>query len=113
MKPYVITLDGRHKGSHCWKYFVDCPTGLVIRQRFFEWRNWCNSTWGDSKELDEILDDRRHDLFVHSMIGNTPQITKYDPISHNKHWCWNTVSKYRLYLKSDEELSYFLLRWSD
>ena len=100
MNPYVITLDGRHKGSTCWKYFVDCPTGLASRQRFFEWRNWCHSTWGDSKELDEILNDKT-------------SITKYDPISNNKHWCWHTVSKYRLYLKSDEELSYFLLRWSD
>ena len=107
MNPYVITLDGRHKGSNCWKYFVDCPTGLVSRQRFFEWRNWCHSTWGDSKELDEILDDKKHSLFAYM------RNTIHHPISHNKHWCWHTVSKYRLYLKSDEELSYFLLRWSD
>jgi len=68
-------------------------------QKFYEWRNWCWQTWGPSKELQHWLEDLR----------NPNQLA----VSHNEQWCWqNDEYATRIYLRTDKELSIFLLKWS-
>lgn len=99
----VTTLDRRHTGFSHWKYYINKPgrpLGYIdSKQKFMEWRAWCWDMWGASKELYEYLDDIR---FPTSILA-----------CHNKNWCWrNDKDVCRIYLRSDDELSYFLLRWS-
>lgn len=99
-------LDKRNTGHNHWGYYINRPkrhynstfTLHQSQQVFFNWREWCWSTWGPSKELVDWLEDRR-------------QTT--EPVSHNEHWCFqNDQYATRIYLRTDKELSLFLLRWS-
>lgn len=102
-------LDKRNNGFGHWKYYVDRPksnygqflTLFTSRNIFFQWREWCWTQWGPSKELDDWLEDLRH-----------PQLAD-QYASHNKHWCFvhNQYST-RIYLRDDKELSTFLLKWA-
>ncbi len=106
-RKFFKKLDKRNTGHGHWTYYVDryISRGLTnsitlhdANQKFFNWREWCWSTWGPSKELDYWLDDYRHPTGEH--------------VSHNTHWCWqNDRFNTRIYLKDDKELSAFLLKW--
>ena len=102
-------LDARYKGYPQWTYCVNRPerTSIFYRagtryesmQIFFQWRRWCWETWGPSKELYEWLDDM------------TPRQVGIE--DHNDHWCWlNDQYSTRIYLRTDAELTLFLLRWA-
>lgn len=99
-------LDKRNTGFGHWMYYINRPkryynsafTLHQSQQVFFGWREWCWKTWGASKELVDWLEDKR-------------QTTEL--VSHNEHWCFqNDQYATRIYLRSDKELSLFLLRWS-
>lgn len=100
-------LDRRNTGFSDWKYYVNRPSRsnhivylslYECQQIFFSWREWCWQTWGPSKELEDWLEDTRHTNHA---------------VSHNEHWCFqNRDYATRIYLRSDKELSMFLLRWS-
>jgi len=104
-------LDRRNTGFGEWKYYLNRPYDPTLghfdsKQHFFKWRAWCWSTWGDSKELIEWMSDR------HSVNKYMLPIIK-DFASHNEHWCWqNDQYSCRIYLRSDIELSHFLLSWA-
>lgn len=92
-------LDRRHSGYGEWKYYImpNAPWNRVGMNKFFEMREWCWNTWGHSKEINEWMRD------------------KLDPtsISQNNKWCWqNDTYNVRIYLRTDKELSHFLLTWS-
>lgn len=100
-------LDRRNTGYGNWTYYLNKPRmgnsiifGLQESyQKFYEWRNWCWQTWGPSKELQHWLEDLR----------NPNQLA----VSHNEQWCWqNDEYATRIYLRTDKELSIFLLKWS-
>lgn len=106
-----IKLDARYKGYPQWEYCINRPertskffqagTRYESMQIFFQWRRWCWETWGPSKELSEWLDD-----------ATTPR-TVIAPEDHNPHWCWlNDQFATRIYLRTDAELTLFLLRWA-
>ena len=96
-KKYKIKkLDRRHKGYGHFTYIVEPPlsgnrTSKV--QQFQAWREWCWSTFGPSMERNFI------DL-------------NYNNVEYK--WTWFT-DEYdtRIYLKSDKELNWFVLTWSD
>jgi hypothetical protein len=88
-------LDGRHNGYGVFTHYVDFP-GDRMRKPFMEVRNWCVEQWGTSCE-----EDIWHDY----------------PDLRNPHWCWergsyNSVYKCRIYLVSEFESAWFLLKWS-
>lgn len=88
---YIVTVE-RPKNNR----FLDFQE---IKQEWFELREWCWTTWGPSKEIEDWL-----------------KATMIDPTTHvsqNTHWCWQN-DKYatRIYLTSDKELNWFTLRWS-
>ena len=107
-------LDRRNTGFGHWEYYLDRPRFLHTsqphyssnimklydsQQQFFKWREWCWKTWGSSKELDDWLEDLRN--------------PRDQIIGHNEHWCWqHNQYNTRIYLRSDKELSIFLLQWS-
>lgn len=100
-------LDKRNTGFNHWNYYVNrsvrntitYPSLYERQQLFFKWREWCWQTWGPSKELEDWLEDTKQDK---------------TPTSHNEHWCFqNTDYATRIYLRSDKELSLFLLKWHD
>jgi hypothetical protein len=101
-------MDARFKGFPIWKYYVARPlrgsntVGITTRyesyQLFHAWREWSWSTWGPSKEIGDWLEDIKH-----------PHLAT----SHNASWCWlNDGNDSRIYLRTDAELTLFLLRWS-
>lgn len=99
-------LDRRNTGFGYWEYYINRPkrafnSNLSLyecQQTFFSWREWCWQTWGPSKELDDWLEDIRQNK---------------DAVSHNEYWCFqNRDYSTRIYLKSNKELSLFLLKWS-
>lgn len=99
----LIELDRRHTGYGIWKWYVVPPrdylTQDISKFKFFEYREWCWSEWGPSKELDQY---GYRDLFD-------------GVISSSKHWCWSIISKqgpYLIYLKGDLEANLFALRWA-
>lgn len=70
-------------------------------QKFFMIRDWCWKTWGSSKEIHNWIDDN---------------VTNYNRYLHsqNEHWSWgNENYKPRIYLRTEKELSLYLLTWSD
>jgi hypothetical protein len=94
----VIKTDNRHTGSYLFKYYVVVPRYESINGRlvnFIAMREWCWETWGASCERD-----------FHIRIIESELL--------NEKWCWHTDSKHemRLYLKSETELNWLLLRWS-
>jgi len=96
-------LDRRHNGGLFWKYYITLPNRSFPRNErepmnnFFQMREWAWQTWGPSKELLEWMADR----------------TNESALCQNEHWAWQS-DKYhtRLYLRTDKELSFFMLRWS-
>ena len=103
MKPSkkFFKLDGRHTGFRHFAYYIPLKYTIDINdQIFYLYRNWCWETWGPSKELVYWLEDIRHPMIL--------------PVSHNAHWAWqNDEYATRLYLRTEKELSIFLLKWGD
>lgn len=101
MKSNLVTLDRRHAGYGIWKYYVNTPLTQhyrINKNLFFKWRTWCWDTWGASKEMTEYSMD---DLLIENLDCS------------NMHWSWqhDKYAKCRIYLKSDEDASIFVLHW--
>ena len=81
-------LDKRHKGHGLFKYAVIFD--YKETEKFCEIRNWCWSQWGPSSELD-----------------------LYKSCSFNSEgWAWITDEwRKNIYLKSDKEYQWFILKW--
>jgi len=93
----IKKLDKRNNGYGQFKYYAK-PTS----QGMHEVRAWCWDTWGSSKELGEWLGDNV------SLAVNLFHQTH----CFNKHWCWQNDQYYcRIYLRTDEELAFFQLKW--
>ncbi len=97
-------LDGRHRGNDTFKYYVtimDKRNIYSARARyipFFKLRCLCAETWGMSCE---------REMYLKAQHENNTEIL-------NNHWAWHTDlnnSQYRIYLKSDEERAWLLLKW--
>lgn len=78
-------LDKRHTGHSRFKYFASFSYTNI--HKFVEVRNWCWENWGPSAELDiQGLQDQK--------------------------WSWIHDSyNTRIYLASDAEYQWFLLKW--
>ena len=91
----VQKLDKRHGGRLLFKYYIQ--PAVVIgdyagqKRTFHAWRTWCWETFGPGAERDMAL-----------LLRN----------ENEWHWAWDIEhGNVRLYLKGDEELSWFTLRW--
>ena len=110
MSLVVKKLDNRNSGAAYFKYYVTSVFSSVdakaaglngysrikLASDFMDIRSWSWQTWGPSKELVEWVSSAN------------------DKISscQNEHWCWqNDERGRRLYLRSDEELILYKLRW--
>lgn len=97
-------LDGRHRGNDTFKYYV------TVKQKvhsyrfkdsyipFFKLRCMCAELWGMSCE---------REMYLKAQNENHTDLL-------NNHWAWHTDlnnSQYRIYLKSDEERAWLLLKW--
>lgn len=81
-------LDKRHKGHETFRYYTQFSFSTY--DKFIEVRNWCWQTWGPSSELD---------LLSH---------VKTDSIK----WAWiHDQYNTRIYLASDREYQWFVLKW--
>jgi len=106
MKIYT-KMDSRYKGFPEFKYCIDGKSKFKgiggkdtsRKELFYLWRIWCWDTWGPSKELNDWLEDQRDLLHIH--------------IASNHSWCWvNDDFATRIYLRTDSELTLFLLKWA-
>lgn len=99
-------IDGRHTGNGQWAYFTKLPPSwksskYSINQTFYKHYAWCWETWGPSKII--------HDWYEDFKSG----VVKSDAFAHNEHWVYEIreVGGNRIFLRSDNELSLFLLKW--
>ena len=101
----IKKLDRRHTGYGIWKYYINKRIGIGTRdnsnQEFYRWRDWCWQNWGGSKELLEWISDYN-------------KLTVIEKVScQNPNWCWfNDRFNSRIYLRTDEELTMFILKWN-
>lgn len=81
-------LDKRNKGHGLFKYSVIFDYRET--EKFLEVRNWCWSQWGPSSELD---------FYTQSSLNS-------------EGWAWITDEwRKNIYLKSDKEYQWFILKW--
>ncbi len=98
-------LDGRHRGYGTFKYYVTVKEKAPLAYRFkelyihfFKLRCLCAETWGMSCE---------REMYLKAKHENKTEML-------NNHWAWHTDlnnSQYRIYLTSDEERAWLLLKW--
>lgn len=97
-------LDGRHRGYETFKYYVTVKEKVHSYRfkehyaPFFKLRCLCAETWGMSCE---------REMYLKAQNENKIEVL-------NNHWAWHTDlnnSQYRIYLKSDEERAWLLLKW--
>ena len=91
----VQKLDKRHSGRLLFKYYIEPnPVPGVFSGKsatLQQWREWAWEQFGPGAERDTALMLRA---------------------DRDWRWAWDTEQgKMRLYLKGDEELSWFTLRW--
>ena len=98
MKQYTITqLDRRHRGYTLFTHYITpvWSQKLEDKIKFFEWRTWCWTTWGPGMERDKAIEFGSN----HYSVGL---------------WAWHTEQgARRLYFRSERELSWFILKWSE
>jgi hypothetical protein len=95
----LIPLDGRYNGNEFFKYVIQPP----VRNKTLnvvQYRNWLWQTFGPSCTLDEYQ----------ILVANNPDF------EINPRWCWNiretnTGRDVKFYIKGDEELAWFKLKW--
>lgn len=98
-------IDGRHTGVGDWAYFTKLPPSwksgrYSIDQIFYKHYAWCWETWGPSKII--------HDWYNDIDRG----VLKKDAFAHNEHWAYEMrLNGNRIFLRTDVELSLFLLKW--
>jgi hypothetical protein len=83
----IQKLDRRHNGHKVFKYFVGFS--FYTTEKFIEVRNWCWQTWGPSCELEHA-----------NKLEICPK------------WAWlSDQYNMRIYLQTDAEYSWFLIKW--
>ena len=89
----VLKLDRRFKGYNDFKYAIDPVWGppshmqVMYDRSFITLRTWCWATWGPSLEM---------------------YLSEYN----NTHWVWDSENnRRRIYLRGDEELMLFRLKF--
>lgn len=94
----VIRTDRRHAASNEFDFYIEMnytPDVIERHLKYLEYRNYCWTTWGPSAERDHYLLLAKRDL------------------QPNQHWAWHTVDTIkRIYFKTEQEFSWFHLRWS-
>lgn len=106
MSDYVLKfnkLDKRHRGYEQFQYYVTVnrKTNNWLTKTFtwisyLNLRNLCRESWGDSCEREMYL----------SLAHEKQEV--------NPHWAWHTDlnnNQYRIYLKSEKERAWLLLKW--
>ena len=86
----IVKLDRRYTGGRSFDYAVEFIPAYKEGELFCEVREWCWQTWGPGRELKFINLDSDHC------------------------WCFMTDNyRTRIYLKGEQELEWFMLRWSE
>lgn len=84
----LTKLTKQFSGHQYFKYCVNYT--YKDYQQYIDQREWCWTTWGPSVELEFYRRNR----------------------NPNPHWAWIVDNhRVRLYLGSDQDASYFALRW--
>lgn len=110
-KPFT-KINKRHNGYGHFMYYLNRPKTYSISsnkllslyettQYFFKWREYCWNIYGPSKEINNWLADIESNGTIDKLATH-----------HNEFWSWqNNEYGTKIYLKSDKELSAFLLVW--
>jgi hypothetical protein len=101
MKNYTVKkLDRRYSGHRIFKYIVEpvydrkvLSEMSTVRERFVGWRDFCWTSFGPGME---------REWAVH--LENIKRINQ-------PKWAWDTNYGYRLYIRGDEELVLFELKF--
>jgi len=102
----ITRLDKRYSGYRQFRFSVEFIRGYMPNndrlRTFLLVRDWCHDTWGHTCERDlhvELSEDISKGEIEYSV---------------NPAWSWYwhpNESNYRIYLKDQEELNIFAMRW--
>jgi hypothetical protein len=96
MRFVINKLDRRHAGYRQFTHYINpvYASTLDEKLKFFEWRNWCWTTFGPGPAFDIVV-----------KLGSQQfEISR---------WAWHiNEGARRLYFASEKELSQFCLFWS-
>lgn len=107
-------LDARNVGYGHFKYSInarDCYLNQFRNsyeriQLFYEFKSFCNDTFGYSKDIFSWIRDIEYDH------NTSSEGVRNGAVSHNKHWAYlHDASRHTIYLLTDDELTIFLLRF--
>jgi len=101
MRFVINKLDRRHAGYRQFTHYINPIFAITLSEKlkFFEWRNWCWTTFGPGYERDIVLK-----LVSEQLVSEQFEISR---------WAWHTnEGARRLYFASEKELSQFCLFWS-
>lgn len=111
---FYLKLDGRNTGYTHFKYLVNARTCYLDKftnkyqrtQLFYEFKSFCTDTFGHSKDLVDWLADIDFDFSTDSWF------VKENAYAHNGHWSYlQDENREAIYLRTEEDLSTFLLRF--
>ena len=95
-------LDKRYNGGGIFKYMVDVRRSIDPDYNF--------SANNRIKRLNEFVDMR---IWAWDTWGPSCEIASYIPLEKDYVWSWDQEhSNMRVYLMSDKEMAWFVLRWS-
>ena len=112
MKYEIQRLDGRFTYRDLFEYCVKFGGRMSNGQgplNFTRVQKWFTETYGWSAEVRQYAD-------IVTWISTGNRLLKGHavdiPGECNKHWSWtNGYEDLRIYVRSDQELNFFLLRW--
>lgn len=112
MKYHKQKMDGRHNYNDRFKYYLNWPISMNYNRgplHFNHALQWCIQTWGWSAEVRQYYELLRWKI----MCINHPQLVPSSQdldTACNTYWTWsNQFNSLRIYLRSEQELSWFQL----
>ena len=85
--PKLLKLDRRYSGHEKFKFAIEYRR--PDNNLYLEHREWLWATYGASRELDLV------------------------PIDHDFKWCWEYTQWHtRIYVKDQQTLNWFTLKWT-
>jgi hypothetical protein len=118
MKYEIAKLDGRFTYRDLFEYYIKFSNSMTRGQgplHFNSVLEWFRDTYGWSAEIRQYSNMMNWNTASRNVMNQFPKATGILgelPDCCNSHWSWtNGYDDLRIYVASDRELNFFLLRW--
>jgi hypothetical protein len=118
MKYEIAKLDGRFTYRDLFEYYIKFSNSMTRGHgplHFNSVLEWFRDTYGWSAEIRQYNNMMAWTTASRNVMNQFPKATgilSELPDCCNSHWSWtNGYDDLRIYVASDRELNFFLLRW--